>query len=60
MLLKEKVLETINSMPKEFTIDEVMERLIIIEKIQKGLQQVAEGKTVSTEEAKRKLNKWLK
>lgn len=56
---KSAVIESISSLPDEFSIDEVIERLIIIEKIDKGRQQIKEGKVNSEEQAKAKLNKWL-
>ncbi|MCB9040367.1 MAG: hypothetical protein H6557_27400 [Lewinellaceae bacterium] len=60
MLVKEKVLETIRSLPEEFSLDELFERLILLEKINTGLQEVEEGKVVSQEEAKEKMKKWQK
>ncbi|MFT4758688.1 MAG: hypothetical protein ACI9XO_004769 [Paraglaciecola sp.] len=54
MLIKEKVLKTIESLPTEFSIDDLVECLIILEKVETGLKQVAEGKTFSTEEASKK------
>ena len=60
MLVKEKVLETIESLPDEFSLDELFERLILLEKINTGLQEVEEGKVVSQEEAKEKMKKWQK
>ena len=60
MLVKEKVLKIIDNLPKEFSLDDLVERLILIEKVETGLQQVAEGKTMSTADAKKKLSKWLK
>ena len=54
MLLKEKVLQTIQQLPAEFSLDELVEKLIVLEKIQIGLDQVKEGKKVSTEEARQK------
>ena len=60
MLVKEKVLETIRSLPDEFSLDELFERLILLEKINTGLQEVEEGKVVSQEEAKEKMKKWQK
>lgn len=39
MLLKEKVLKSINDLPDEFSIDELVEQLIIFEKIEIGLKQ---------------------
>ncbi len=56
---KSSVLESIAKLPDEFSIDEIIERLIVIEKIEKGRSQVREGKVNSDEEAKEKLHKWL-
>ena len=52
MLHKEKVITAIKSLPNEFTIDEVVEVLTILQKIKIGLKQVAEGKTLFTAEPK--------
>ncbi len=60
MLLKEQVLETVQALPSEFSLDELVERLILLEKIQIGLQQVKEGNTKTMEEAKAAMQKWLK
>jgi uncharacterized protein YcnI len=56
---KSTVIESINKLPDEFSIDEVIERLILIEKIEKGRQEVMEGKVNTEEQAKAKLSKWL-
>jgi len=56
---KSTVIESINKLPDEFSIDEIIERLIIIEKIEKGRQEVKEGKVNTEEQAKAKLSKWL-
>ena len=56
---KSTVMESINKLPEEFSIDEIIERLIIIEKIEKGRQEVGDGKVNTEEQAKAKLNKWL-
>ena len=60
MLDKEKVLETIQSLPEEFSLDELVGRLILLEKINTGLQEVEEGKVVNQEEAKERMKKWQK
>ncbi|MEM8526059.1 MAG: hypothetical protein AAGG68_15580 [Bacteroidota bacterium] len=59
MLAKTTVIDTIQQMPSEFSLEELMEKLILIDKIEIGLQQVKEGKTFSHEEAKKRLAKWL-
>lgn len=53
------VIESINKLPDEFSIDEIIERLIIIEKIEKGRQDVKDEKINTEEQAKAKLSKWL-
>ena len=56
---KSTVIEFISKLPEEISIDEIIERLIVIEKIERGQQQVKEGKVNTEEEAKAKLSKWL-
>ena len=56
---KTTVIESIKNLPEEFSIDEIIERLIIIEKIEKGRQEVKDGKVNTVEQAKAKLGKWL-
>ncbi|MDZ7605741.1 MAG: hypothetical protein U5K79_09180 [Cyclobacteriaceae bacterium] len=56
---KATVIESINKLPDEFSIDEIIERLIIIEKIEKGHQEIKDGKVNTEEQAKAKLSKWL-
>lgn len=60
MLTKEKIKKSIDSLPDNVTIDQVIERIILLDKIEQGLKDVEEGNVYSTEEAKVKLNKWLK
>jgi hypothetical protein len=57
---KTTVLNTLNDLPREFHLDELLERLIVIEKIEIGLKESKEGKTVSHENAKKMIAKWLK
>jgi hypothetical protein len=54
---KSQLLETIQDMPEEFTVDELMEKLLILQKIEEGQQQIMDGKFFSEEEAKLKLGK---
>ncbi|MBK7964914.1 MAG: hypothetical protein IPK10_06270 [Bacteroidetes bacterium] len=55
---KTTVINTLNELPKEFQLDELLERLIVIEKIDAGLREAKEGKTVSHEVAKKMIAKW--
>lgn len=57
---KLQILETIQGMPDEFSVHELIERLMILHKIEEGQRQVQEGKIYTEEEAKKKLDSWLK
>ncbi|WP_066833655.1 hypothetical protein [Rufibacter ruber] len=59
MVSKIKVLESVQALPDHFSIDELVERLIIVQKIEEGQRQAKEGKVNTTQEAKDKLAKWL-
>ena len=39
MLTKTNLIKQIDKLPEEFSIDELVERLILIEKIERGLDQ---------------------
>jgi len=60
MITKEILQQTINDLPDKFSFDELIDRIILLQKIEIGLEQSEAGKTYSTEQAKEKLGKWLK
>ena len=55
---KTVVINTLNELPKEFPLDDLFERLLVIEKIEKGLQDAKEKKTVPHSHVKREIEKW--
>ena len=59
MLTKEKVKKTIDRLPDRFTVDQAVEELVVLDKIEKGLKEVEEGKVYSTQQVKDHLKKWL-
>lgn len=60
MLNKEQLIQTIKNFPNQFSLDDLLENLLLIQKIETGLEQSVAGETLTTEEAKQKLDKWLK
>lgn len=60
MLTKDTVNRTINSLPDSFTIDELIDQLIFIEKVEGGYLQSETGKVVSNEDVKQMIDKWSK
>ena len=59
MLLKKQVLKSISEMPEEFSVDDAIDRLILLNKIEKGRNEIKLGKGLSTTEARKILSKWL-
>ena len=58
--VKEKVLKAVQELPQEVTFEDAIEKLYFLSKVEKGLQQADEGRTVTHEEAKQRMQKWLK
>jgi len=60
MLDRQQVLESIKQLPEQFSIDELIERVIVLQKIERGLEQSAARNVVADKDLeKTKLGKWL-
>ena len=58
---KQTVLNTVNEFPKEFNLEELLERLVFIEKVENGIAQAKEGKVISHDKVvERFKKKWSK
>ena len=60
MITKDKAIEVINSLPEEFSIEELMVRLILLNKIESGIKQAAIGESYTSDEAKKMVREWSK
>ena len=56
---KGEILKAVQDLPPEANIEDAMERLYLLYKIRKGLDQANQGQTIPHEEAKRHLKEWL-
>ena len=59
MLTKEAVTNQIKELPDTFTLDELIERLIIVEKVSLGLKDIEDGRTLSEDELDKRMEKWF-
>ena len=57
---KSTIIHTLNELPSKFNLDEFLERLIVIEKIDSGLEEAKAGKTISHDKVKKMVAKWHK
>lgn len=57
---KQSLVQAIKELPTEFNLDDLMEKLVVLEKIEMGLNDVRNGRTVTHEKVKKEVKKWLK
>ena len=55
---RDKAIDTVKELPKEFELETLIERLVFVEKIEQGLAQLKKGKTVTHEKVKETAKKW--
>jgi len=61
MTVKEQLRQLVDKLSEDVTIEEAMERLYFLYKVQRGVEQLDAGQGISQEEArKRILSKWAK
>ncbi len=60
MTTKEEILELMERLPEDATIEDAIEKLVVLYKIQQGLEQLDKGQGISQEEAKKRIRQWLK
>lgn len=56
--VKQEALDTINNLPEDTNMDEIMYRLYVLEKIRKGQQAVEDGHTISHDDLKKEIETW--
>ncbi len=59
MITKAHLVKTIEHFPDEFSIDELMDKLILLDKISKGDKDSREGRTISEKEFEEEMKKWF-
>lgn len=60
MIKKKELTETIKNFPEEFTLEELVEKLILLDKIEKGNRDSIEGNTLTEKELEEEMKKWFK
>jgi predicted transcriptional regulator len=60
MTVKEKMVKAVASLPEDASVEDAMERLLFLAKVERGLEQADSGRTLSHEEVKERMSKWLK
>ncbi len=60
MTTKERIIQAVEELPANATIEDAMERLLFLAKIERGLKQADAGETISHVEVKERMAESLK
>lgn len=60
MKTKQQILKAIERLPEDASIEDALERLYLLYKIERGLRQADDGELISQEAARQRMAKWLK
>ena len=52
--------ELINHMPETFTVDDLVERVLLLQKIESAQAEIANGEGIDWEDLKKEMDLWLK
>jgi predicted CopG family antitoxin len=56
--IKEEAVNALSKMPKSASVEDMMYRLYVIDKIKKGQNAYLQGKVLSQEELKKEIESW--
>jgi predicted transcriptional regulator len=59
MSAKRQAIEALEELPDSASIEDALERLFLLYKIERGLEQVEEGRLTPQDEAKKRMAPWL-
>lgn len=60
MIAKDQLISSLQDLPENFSLDELFERAIFLEKVNRSLAQVQAGEVHTMEEARQKIQEWSK
>jgi len=58
MSLKEEALKTISELPDSANIDEIMYRIYVLDKINKGMDDIQNGNFITVQDLKKEIKSW--
>ena len=60
MLTKTNVIKTLSKFPDQFSIDDLVDKMILLDKIEEGIKDADNGNVISEEELDKRIEEWLK
>ena len=57
---KEQLIKLVQELPEDAALEDAMDRLFLLYKVEQCIEQASSGQKVSQAEARRLMNQWLK
>lgn len=57
MIIKKQILGSMKELPESFSAEEIIDKIILLQKINMGLEQFKDGEVVSENDARKRLKK---
>ena len=59
-MTKDSLTHLVEQLPDTFSLEDVLDRIILLAKIERGLEQSNQNETLTQNEVKQRLAKWFK
>ena len=56
--IKQTVLDSLEQLPQDASMEDIMEKILLIHKIEKGIEQADRGELIDHEEVLNQIRKW--
>ena len=60
MTTREKIIQAVQDLPENASLEDAMERILLLAKIERGIQQADAGQTIDHTQVTERMAKWLK
>jgi predicted transcriptional regulator len=57
---KQQILRAIQELPEDANVEDALDRLYLLYKVERGLRQADRGELISSEEVRERMAKWLR
>lgn len=57
---KQRILKAVEDLPDDAQVEDALDRLYLLYKVERGLQQADRGDLISQEQVRERMAKWLK
>ena len=58
MLTKDKVKELVEQMPETFSVDDLVERVLLLQKLEAAQKEIENGEGLDWEDVKKEMDRW--